>query len=144
MPSVLIWNTQKKENSRHKSLHHSLVAYELVTSAVILCPSSCQRPSINWIWTPAADQLHAEGKHQEEDVVGTPQVHKSDIAAYLPASAVIAADAKQKHEAARDLQSHHSSSSEWFICDEPEICTRCFVIHVTIQVIQYYILIVPR
>lgn len=88
--------------------------------------------------------LHAEGKHQEEDVVGTPQVHKSDIAAYLPASAVIAADAKQKHEAARDLQSHHSSSSEWFICDEPEICTRCFVIHVTIQVIQYYILIVPR
>nr|XP_027060797.1 phospholipase A1 PLIP1, chloroplastic-like [Coffea arabica] len=74
--------------------------------------------------------LHAKGKHQE-DVVGTPRVHKSDTAAYLASSAVIAADAKQNCEAAMDLESHHSSASEWFVCDDSKIYTRCFVIHGT-------------
>ncbi|CDP10760.1 unnamed protein product [Coffea canephora] len=92
--------------------------------------SSCQRLSIG-----SGSQLqinnavlHAKGKHQE-DVVGTPRVHKSDTAAYLASSAAIAADAKQNREAAMDLESHHSSASEGFVCDDSEIYTRCFVIH---------------
>ncbi|KAK9076371.1 hypothetical protein SSX86_004705 [Deinandra increscens subsp. villosa] len=35
---------------------------------------------------------------------------------------------KEKQEAARDLQSLHSSPCEWFICDDSSTYTRCFVV----------------
>ncbi|XP_071741626.1 phospholipase A1 PLIP1, chloroplastic [Rutidosis leptorrhynchoides] len=59
------------------------------------------------------------------------RIYKSEMAAYMAAStmtAVVAAPEKEKQEAARDLQSLHSSPCEWFICDDSSIYTRCFVI----------------
>ncbi|KAI3681849.1 hypothetical protein L6452_36654 [Arctium lappa] len=61
----------------------------------------------------------------------SPRVYNSEMAAYMAAStmtAVVAAPEKEKQEAARDLQSLHSSPCEWFICDDSSIYTRCFVI----------------
>ncbi|CAA0838933.1 alpha/beta-Hydrolases superfamily protein [Striga hermonthica] len=43
-------------------------------------------------------------------------------------TAVVAAGEKEKEKAAKDLQSLHSSPCEWFVCDDPGIYTRCFVI----------------
>lgn len=71
----------------------------------------------------------------EEDGGSSPRVYKSEVAAYVAAStmtAVVAAGEKQKQEAARDLQSLHSSPCEWFICDDTSTYTRCFVIQVSL------------
>lgn len=75
-----------------------------------------------------------EGKALEEEDSSSPRVYKSEVAAYVAAStmtAVVAAGEKEKEEAARDLQSLHSSPCEWFVCDDTSIYTRCFVIQVT-------------
>ncbi|KAL5792250.1 hypothetical protein ACOSP7_000844 [Xanthoceras sorbifolium] len=67
----------------------------------------------------------------QEDGGNSPLVYKSEVAAYVAAStmtAVVAAGEKEKQEAARDLQSLHSSPCEWFICDDTSTYTRCFVI----------------
>ncbi|KAM7260765.1 hypothetical protein ACFE04_026240 [Oxalis oulophora] len=61
----------------------------------------------------------------------SPRLHKSEVAAIVAAStmtAVVAAGEKEKEEAAKDLQSLHSSPCEWFICDDSNTYTRCFVI----------------
>ncbi|KVH89036.1 Lipase, class 3 [Cynara cardunculus var. scolymus] len=61
----------------------------------------------------------------------SPRVYNSEMAAFMAAStmtAVVAAPEKEKQEAARDLQSLHSSPCEWFICDDSSIYTRCFII----------------
>ena len=76
------------------------------------------------------------GKDQQphEDGGNSPRVYKSEVAAYVAAStmtAVVAAGEKEKQEAARDLQSFHSSPCEWFICDDTSTYTRCFVIQVS-------------
>ncbi|PIN26524.1 hypothetical protein CDL12_00727 [Handroanthus impetiginosus] len=58
-------------------------------------------------------------------------VYKSEMAASVAAStmtAVVAAGEKEKEEAARDLQMLHSSPCEWFVCDDPSIYARRFVI----------------
>ncbi|XP_023746475.1 phospholipase A1 PLIP1, chloroplastic isoform X3 [Lactuca sativa] len=78
--------------------------------------------------------LVSEPKHKEDDVADycpNPRVYNSEMAAYMAAStmtAVVAAPEKEKQEAAKDLQSIHSSPCEWFICDDSSIYTRCFVI----------------
>ncbi|GER46364.1 alpha/beta-Hydrolases superfamily protein [Striga asiatica] len=46
-------------------------------------------------------------------------------------TAVVAAGEREKEKAAKDLQSLHSSPCEWFVCDDPGIYTRCFVIQGT-------------
>ncbi|KAJ1395005.1 Fungal lipase-like domain [Sesbania bispinosa] len=66
-----------------------------------------------------------------EETEGTSRVYKSEVAAYVAAStmtAVVAAGEKEKLEAAKDLQSLHSSPCEWFVCDDFSNYTRCFVI----------------
>lgn len=58
-------------------------------------------------------------------------VYKSEVAAYMAAStmtAVVAAEEEARLEAARDLRTLHSSPCEWFVCDDPDTCTRGFVI----------------
>ncbi|CAH2063197.1 unnamed protein product [Thlaspi arvense] len=58
-------------------------------------------------------------------------VYKSAAAAQAAAStmtAVVAACEEEKQEAARELQSLQSSPCEWFVCDDPNTYTRCFVI----------------
>ncbi|XP_076920273.1 phospholipase A1 PLIP1, chloroplastic-like [Bidens hawaiensis] len=59
------------------------------------------------------------------------RVYNSEMAAYVAATtmtAVVAAPEKEKQEAAKDLQSLHSSPCEWFICDDSSIYTRCFIV----------------
>ncbi|XP_042473375.1 phospholipase A1 PLIP1, chloroplastic-like [Zingiber officinale] len=54
-----------------------------------------------------------------------------EVAACVAAStmtAVVAAEAAVRQEAAKDLRSLHSSPCEWFVCDEARSRTRCFVI----------------
>ncbi|VAH61754.1 unnamed protein product [Triticum turgidum subsp. durum] len=53
------------------------------------------------------------------------------MAAYVAAStvtAVVAAEDEARQEAARDLRSPLSSPCQWFVCDEADMRTRCFVI----------------
>ncbi|XP_047320826.1 phospholipase A1 PLIP1, chloroplastic [Impatiens glandulifera] len=67
--------------------------------------------------------------NQTEEV--EPRVHKSEVAAFAAASTmtvVVAAGEKEKQEAAKDLRSLHSSPCEWFVCDDPNTYTRCFII----------------
>ncbi|KAJ0582158.1 putative fungal lipase-like domain, alpha/Beta hydrolase, phospholipase A1 PLIP1/2/3 [Helianthus annuus] len=77
--------------------------------------------------------LESDPLAEEDDDITDPssRVYNSEMAAYMAAStmtAVVAAPEKEKQEAARDLQSLHSSPCEWFICDDSSIYTRCFVI----------------
>ncbi|XP_044492549.1 phospholipase A1 PLIP1, chloroplastic-like [Mangifera indica] len=73
-----------------------------------------------------------DNRVQPQEVEGNyPRVYKSEVAAYVAAStmtAVVAAGEKEKQEAAKNLQSLHSSPCEWFLCDDPSTYTRCFVI----------------
>ncbi|CAM0881734.1 unnamed protein product [Alopecurus aequalis] len=59
------------------------------------------------------------------------RLYNSGMAAYVAAStvtAVVAAEDDARQEAARDLRSPLSSPCQWFICDEADKRTRCFVI----------------
>ncbi|KAL2478703.1 alpha/beta-hydrolase superfamily protein [Forsythia ovata] len=99
-----------------KNRLRSSAAYEIAASAAFYVQSRTK---------------NIEDDHQEEEETSFPRVFKSEMAASVAAStmtAVIAADEKQKQEAARDLQSLHSSPCEWFVCDDSSKYTRCFVI----------------
>ncbi|XP_010261536.1 PREDICTED: uncharacterized protein LOC104600342 [Nelumbo nucifera] len=68
---------------------------------------------------------------REDEGCSSSRAYKSEMAAYVAAStmtAVVAAEEAAKQEAARDLRSLHSSPCEWFVCDDPSTCTRCFII----------------
>uniref|UniRef100_A0ACD5VIS4 Uncharacterized protein n=1 Tax=Avena sativa TaxID=4498 RepID=A0ACD5VIS4_AVESA len=59
------------------------------------------------------------------------RLYNSGMAAYVAAStvtAVVAAEDEARQEAARDLRSPLSSPCQWFVCDEADASTRCFVI----------------
>ncbi|XP_022857295.1 uncharacterized protein LOC111378343 [Olea europaea var. sylvestris] len=89
-------------------------AYEIAASAAV------------YVQSRTKDDLQEEEKKSSSH-----RVSKSEMAASVAAStvtAVIAADEKEKQEAAKDLQSLHSSPCEWFVCDDSSIYTRCFVI----------------
>ncbi|KAL3536718.1 hypothetical protein ACH5RR_000084 [Cinchona calisaya] len=126
---------EKMVNPQQKRLPHPSVAYEIAASAACYIQSRAKDllsigAETHLKTTDAV--LHAKGKLQEEEEEGTPsRVYKSEMAAYVTAStmtAVVAADEKQKQEAARDLQSLHLSPCEWFVCDDLSIYTRYFVI----------------
>lgn len=91
---------------------HSSVAYELAASAA----------------------SHVQCCAKNECVAGDPRTDcRSDRAAQMAAStmtAVIAAREKEKQEAAKELQSLHSSPCEWFICDDPCTHVRYFITQV--------------
>ncbi|KAL8235867.1 hypothetical protein R6Q59_016948 [Mikania micrantha] len=102
-------------------------AYEIAVSAA------------TYVQSQADELINLESKTlTEEDAVislhktdSTSRVYNSEMAAYMAAStmtAVVAAPEEEKQEAARDLQSLHSSPCEWFICDDSSIYTRCFII----------------
>ncbi|XP_038973433.1 phospholipase A1 PLIP1, chloroplastic isoform X2 [Phoenix dactylifera] len=81
--------------------------------------------------TPGQEAL-GEGPAEEQSPKGSPgRVYKTNVAAYVARStmtAVVAAEEEARQEAAEDLRSLHSSPCEWFVCDDPSTCTRCFVI----------------
>ncbi|KAI3693986.1 hypothetical protein L1987_76943 [Smallanthus sonchifolius] len=102
-------------------------AYEIAASAATYIQSQAGR-LIN---------LGSEPRPEEDDGImldktdSSQRVYNSEMAAYMAATtmtAVVAAPESEKQEAARDLQSLHSSPCEWFICDDSSIYTRCFVI----------------
>ncbi|KAK9147288.1 hypothetical protein Scep_006045 [Stephania cephalantha] len=78
---------------------------------------------------------HVRGEESaREDVEGAcsspSRLYTSEMAAYVAAStmtAVVAAEETARQQAAKDLQSLHSSPCEWFVCEDPDTCTLCFV-----------------
>lgn len=50
---------------------------------------------------------------------------------------MVAAEEETKRAVAKDLNSVHLSTCEWFICDEKHTSTRLFVIQVEIPVISF-------
>ncbi|KAF8032463.1 hypothetical protein BT93_D1391 [Corymbia citriodora subsp. variegata] len=110
------------------------VAYDIAASAASYVQSQTKELS------PVGSETQEEEndmnpfgcrKGTQEEADNSPRFCKSEVALYMAASAmtsVVAAGEKDKQEAARDLQSLHSSPCEWFICDDLGTYTRCFVI----------------
>ncbi|CAI9785954.1 unnamed protein product [Fraxinus pennsylvanica] len=133
-PAITDPLSEKKENSQQRRYTHSSAAYEIAVAAA----SHLQSRAKDLISLGFESQLTVDvslggrdeyQEMEEESVIQ--QIHKSDMVACVAAStmtAVVAGDEKQKQEAARDLQSLHSSPCEWFVCDDSKIYTRCFVI----------------
>lgn len=124
--------------------HQIKVAYDIAVSAA----SYVQLRAKDLLSLAAKSQQQSDngdsngsGNSSGEEAEGTSRDYKSEVAAYVAAStmtAVVAAGEKEKQEAAKGLQSLHSSPCEWFVCDDPSNYTRCFVI----QVIPLLLLII--
>ncbi|XP_028794720.1 phospholipase A1 PLIP1, chloroplastic [Neltuma alba] len=118
-----------QDNSKKKPKIQPSAAYEIAASAAsyvqsrakdLLSRGSVSRP-----------ELHSEDSRGRLDIEVEDAEEASRVAAYVAAStmtAVVAAGEKEKQEAAKDLQSLHSSPCEWFVCDDFSTYTRCFVI----------------
>ncbi|KAK4476349.1 hypothetical protein RD792_015498, partial [Penstemon davidsonii] len=109
-------------------LNRPTAAYEIAASAA----SYVQSRAKDLISLGSEPQL-LEDPFLENGHYGSysPRIYKSEMAARVAAStmtAVVAAGEKQREEAAKDLQSLHSSPCEWFVCDDSSIYTRYFVI----------------
>ncbi|KAG0486859.1 hypothetical protein HPP92_008954 [Vanilla planifolia] len=100
--------------------YRSSVAYDIASSAA------------SYIHNRAKNLFLGSQANTAPQARGTQgRMYKSKVATYVAASsvtAVVAAEEKARLEAASDLQSLHSSPCEWFVCDEPNTRTRCFVI----------------
>lgn len=118
----------------------SSAAYEIAATAA----SFVQSQTEHLIALGSEPRLSEEGeKLLEEADEGHASVslrkHKSERAACAAAdamTALVAAGEKEKEKAARDLQSLHSAPCEWFVCDDSDIYTRCFVIQVNLTFIS--------
>ncbi|GKU96678.1 hypothetical protein SLEP1_g9890 [Rubroshorea leprosula] len=127
-------NFQKPVDSEQKRSSRSSIAYEIAASVASYVQSRTKN-----LLAPSSKSHHEghnvglgkDGDQPEKEEENLPRVYESEVAAYMAAStmtAVVAAGEKEKQEAARDLQSVHSSPCEWFICDDSSTYTRCFVI----------------
>lgn len=118
------------------------IAYKIAASAASYV-QSCTKNMLSFNSTsipyPPEENINkhnlrefGEEKTQKEGESST-YVSKLKMAAYMAATtmtSVVAAGEKKRLEAAKDLQSLHSSPCEWFICDDSSTYTRCFVIQV--------------
>ncbi|KAJ8748526.1 hypothetical protein K2173_003425 [Erythroxylum novogranatense] len=127
------FNSKKIDNPEQKHLIRPSVAYEIAASAASYVQSHAKG-----FLSKVSQSLDDEDSCQRmvqtepEGESSSPKVYKPEEAAYVAAStmtAVVAAGEKDKQEAARDLQSPHSSPCEWLVCDDYSTCTRYFVIH---------------
>lgn len=128
-------NPDKTEEIEHKCLPPPLVAYDIAASAASYVQSRAKGVlsvgSESKLVVDDATLKANKGCSADEKDNSSQRVYKSEMAAYVAASTMttmVAADEKQKLEAARDLQSLQSSPCEWFICDDLTTYTRCFVI----------------
>lgn len=128
-------NPDKTEEIEHKRLPPPLVAYDIAASAASYVQSRAKGVlsvgSESKLVVDDATLKANKGCSADEKDNCSQRVYKSEMAAYVAASTMttmVAADEKQKLEAARDLQSLQSSPCEWFICDDLTTYTRCFVI----------------
>ncbi|PHT40904.1 hypothetical protein CQW23_19758 [Capsicum baccatum] len=128
-------NPDKTEETEHKRLPQPLVAYDIAASAASYVHSRAKDlfsvgSESKLVVDDATLGVNKRCSADEKDN-SSQRVHKSEMAAYVAASTMttmVAADEKQKLEAARDLQSLQSSPCEWFICDDLTTYTRSFVI----------------
>ncbi|XP_030540987.2 phospholipase A1 PLIP1, chloroplastic [Rhodamnia argentea] len=110
------------------------VAYDIAASAASYVQSRAKElPPVGSETQEEENDINPFGSREgtQEEADNSPRFCKSEVAVYMAASAmtsVVAAGEKEKQEAARDLQSLHSSPCEWFICDDLSTYTRCFVI----------------
>lgn len=128
-------SADKTEEIEHKRLPPPLVAYDIAASAASYVQSRAKGllsvGSESKLVVDDATLKANKGCSADEKDNSSQRVYKSEMAAYVAASTMttmVAADEKQKLEAARDLQSLQSSPCEWFICDDFTTYTRCFVI----------------
>ncbi|KAM6583897.1 hypothetical protein CsatB_010899 [Cannabis sativa] len=121
-------------DSEQKRPIRASVAYDIAASAA----SYVQSKAKNMFSIASESKLEGSCDNDKEQAVAeeveslpSSRIYKSEVAAYMAAStmtAVVAAGEKEKLEAAKDLQSLHSSPCEWFVCDDSSTYTRCFVI----------------
>ncbi|XVF29046.1 hypothetical protein REPUB_Repub15cG0085900 [Reevesia pubescens] len=133
-------SSAKAKNSERKPPIHSSVASEIVAAAA------------SYLWSRSKDLLPLGFKFQqesssndfattlresenqlEEEAETALQVSKTKEASYLAAATMTAivkvpAVEKENQELSGDVEPFHSSPFEWFICDDPSIHTRFFVI----------------
>lgn len=123
-----------QDNSKKRPKIQTYAAYEIAASAASYVQSRAKDLlSRGFV---SQEELHNENSSMRGDNVEVEDAKEasSRVAAYVAAStmtAVVAAGERQKQEAAKDLQSLHSSPCEWFVCDDLSTYTRCFVIQVT-------------
>ncbi|KAI3444428.1 hypothetical protein Pfo_001093 [Paulownia fortunei] len=123
--------SESAENSEQKPRLRPSAAYEIAASAASYVQSRAKDLTEPQLTEDGLLFCREDDNQIEEDGSSSPGIYKSEMAAYVAASAmtaVVAAGEKQKEEAARDLQSLQSSPCEWFVCDDSSIYTRCFVI----------------
>ncbi|KAG5538247.1 hypothetical protein RHGRI_018989 [Rhododendron griersonianum] len=134
--ATIVSNGGKAVKSAEKCPNCPAVAYEIAASAASYV-QSCSDDLLplgyeNKQGGDDRDLYGNEAYRKEEGGSCSPRVYKSEVAAYVAAAstmtAVVAAGEKDKQEAAKDLQSLHSSPCEWFICDDPSTYTRQFII----------------
>ncbi|KAI4338370.1 hypothetical protein MLD38_023437 [Melastoma candidum] len=110
------------------------VAYDIAASAASYVQSLSKDLSSDGTYSDlmkAGSDLFEGIQSEDEASDNGNKVYNSEVAAYMAAStmtAVVAAGEEEKQEAARKLQSLHSSPCEWFVCDDLSTYTRCFVI----------------
>ncbi|CAL5331799.1 unnamed protein product [Camellia sinensis] len=125
---------EKAGISDEKRVNRPTVAYEIAASAASYVHSYTKDlSSLGSETEQEGNDVASDGDedHGQEEESSSPRVYKSEMAASLAAStmtAVVAAGETEKQEAARDLQSLHSSPCEWFVCDDPSTYTRNFII----------------
>ncbi|KAJ4955076.1 hypothetical protein NE237_011859 [Protea cynaroides] len=127
------FSSKKEMEFKHKQSVHSSVAYEIAASAASYIHSSAKG-----LLSLGSESHHEDVKiepcgdiEQILDEGLCPPIYNYEVAACVATStmtAVVAAEETAKQEAARELQSLHSSPCEWFICDDPSTYTRCFII----------------
>ncbi|CAK8544898.1 unnamed protein product [Lathyrus sativus] len=131
--SVVSGDTLEKGNDNEQKPQIRL-AYDIAASAA----SYVQLRAKNLLTLAAKSQQsddkdpnRREDSAEHEEKEGISRDYKSEVAAYITAStvtSVVAAGDRERHEAAKNLQSLHSSPCEWFVCDDFSNYTRCFVI----------------
>ncbi|XP_020584664.1 uncharacterized protein LOC110027531 [Phalaenopsis equestris] len=120
------WPERAPPSSSQQAARSSSVAFEIAATAASYIHDKAK--SLLYRGSQATDENEIAADFQSG---GNCRTYKSKMATYVAASsvtAVVAAEEKARLEAARELQSLHSSPCEWFVCDEPSTCTRCFVI----------------
>ncbi|KAL5061274.1 hypothetical protein RYX36_032878 [Vicia faba] len=122
---------ERKDNEQKPQIR---LAYDIAASAA----SYVQLRAKNLLTLAAKSQQsddkdlnRGEDSAEQVEEEGASRDYKSEVAAYITAStvtSVVAAGDRERHEAAKNLQSLHSSPCEWFVCDDFSTYTRCFAI----------------
>lgn len=128
------FSSEKAVATLKKCPIHRSAAYEIAASAASYVQSRTKNLlSLGSESQEEGDDEESTRGQPQEDGEVSPRLYKPEMAACMAAStmtAVVAAGVREKQEAAKDLQSLHSSPCEWFVCDDLSTYTRCFVIQV--------------